>query len=131
MKSGSGEDPFEDIESNENSSSESSEAESADSTLEQENQTTSTVESSGNGEASSSLPWKYARENVKADRDMVQFYLQSETKAIESQAEGKLEEILNESVLTFDLREAAYRVALQNHLDDVAEQLREWGYDVD
>lgn len=131
MKSGSGEDPFEDIESNENSSSESNEAESADSTLEQENQTTSTVESSGSGEASSSLPWKYARENVKADRDMVQFYLQSETKAIESQAEGKLEEILNESVLTFDLREAAYRVALQNHLDDVAEQLREWGYDVD
>jgi len=131
MKSGSGEDPFEDIESNENSSSELSEAESADGTIEQGNQTTSAVESSGNGGGSSSLPWKYARENVKADRDMVQFYLQSETKAIESQAEGKLEEMLNESVLTFDLREAAYRVALRNHIDDVAEQLREWGYDVD
>ena len=131
MKSGSGEDPFEDIGSDENSNSESSESESADATIEQENQITSTVENSGNSGGSSSLPWKYARENVKEDRDMVQFYLQSETKVVESQAEAKLEEMLNESVLTFDLREAAYRVALQNHLNDVAEQLREWGYDVD
>ena len=131
MKSGSGEDPFEDIESDDSSSSDSSERESADSTIEQENQTSSAAESSGTSGESSTLPWKYARENVKADRDMVQFYLQSETKAIESQAEGQLEERLNESVLTFDLREAAYRVALQNHLDDVAEQLRKWGYDVD
>jgi len=68
---------------------------------------------------------------VKSDRDMVQFYLQQETKAIESQAESDLETMLGESVLTFDLREAAYRVALQEHLDDVADHLREWGYDVE
>ena len=131
MKSGSGEDPFEDIESDDDSDEESPEGESTDSPLEAENQTLSEKESSGNSGGSTSLPWKYSRENVKANRDMVQFYLQAETKTIESKAEGELEEILGESVLTFDLREAAYHVALEEHLDDVAEKLREWGYDAD
>ena len=131
MKSGSGEDPFENIGSDDDSKPEEEESESIDNTVETESQAGSDGESFGNGGGSTSLPWKYSRENVKSERDMVQFYLQGETKAIESQAEGELEEILGESVLTFDLREAAYRVALQNHLHDVAEQLREWGYDVE
>lgn len=126
MKSGSGEDPFEDLET----SDEETESEGVEDTDD-----SVVAESRGDNGVSrnrgTSLPWKYARENVKADRDMVQFYLQQETKAIESQAEADLEDMLGESVLTFDLREAAYRVALQQHLDDVADYLREWGYDVD
>jgi len=39
--------------------------------------------------------------------------------------------MLDEDVLTLDVREAAYQVALQQHLEDVAEQLREWGYDAE
>jgi hypothetical protein len=131
MKSGSGEDPFEDVGSDDDSKPEEGKGESVGTTVETESQGSSDRESFGNSGGSNSLPWKYSRENVKSERDMVQFYLQGETKAIESQAEGELEEMLGESVLTFDLREAAYRVALQNHLHDVAEQLREWGYDVE
>jgi len=128
MKSGSGENPFEDLDTSDDEE-EVEEATEADESPVSESK--NNTESSGNSATSTSLPWKYARENVKSDRDMVQFYLQQETKAIESQAESDLEAMLGESVLTFDLREAAYRVALQQHLDDVADHLREWGYDVE
>lgn len=126
MKSGAGEDPFENIDATD-AEQEAEPETGSDPVLDANDE----PDSSGSSEVSTTLPWRYARENVKADRDMVQFYLQAETKAIESQAEADLEAMLNESVLTFDLREAAYRVALQQHLDDVADQLREWGYDVD
>lgn len=135
MKSGSGEDPFEGLEGGdeddegdepEEPTEMASASESATSELGADDSDEESDTSSSTG-----LPWKYSRENVKAQRDMVQFYLQSETKTMESQAEGELEGMLGESVLTFDLREAAYQVALQQHLDDVADQLREWGYDAE
>jgi N6-adenosine-specific RNA methylase IME4 len=62
---------------------------------------------------------------------MVQFFLQQETQALESQAQADLERMLDDNVLALDLREAAYRVALEQHLEDVADYLREWGYDAD
>jgi hypothetical protein len=126
MKSGSGEDPFADFDETADEATDDKEDEETEPSVEE---TTTETTSSGTSGAATNLPWKYARENVKSDRDMVQFYLQAETKSLESQAEADLEGILDESVLTFDLREAAYQVALQQHLDDVADQLREWGYD--
>jgi hypothetical protein len=141
MKSGSGEDPFADVGSD---SEETTEETGTESEQDEPVKTETAVEEeaeTGTGESrtasaqttvnSSGLPWKYARENVKDGRDMVQFYLQADTKALESQAVADLEAQLDETVLTFDLREAAYQVALQQHLDDVADKLREWGYDVE
>lgn len=138
MKSGSGEDPFADAGSDDQTDTEEdAEGEDTNSEPDREGDTVedsteiTTDERSATGTQSSGLPWKYARENVKDGRSMVQFYLQAETKALESRAVAELESELDESVLTFDLREAAYRVALQQHLDDVADKLRDWGYDIE
>lgn len=62
---------------------------------------------------------------------MVQFFLQDETERLESRAQTDLEEMLDENMLAFDIRETAYQVALTQHLDDVAAKLREWGYDAE
>lgn len=161
MKSGSGEDPFADAESetDDPDEDEATDDETTETGVGEEGEEPGREERSGSSGSAgvsttsgpsepgadttdgqttssdasqdSSLPWKYSRENVKDGRDMVQFYLQPETKAMESRAVAELESELDESVLTFDLREAAYRVALQQHLDDVADKLREWGYDVE
>jgi hypothetical protein len=134
MKSGSGEDPFADAGSDDQTDDEGegieAEPERESGTVGDSTEVT-TDERSATATQSSGLPWKYARENVKDGRSMVQFYLQPETKALESRAVAELESELDESVLTFDLREAAYRVALQQHLDDVADKLRDWGYDME
>ena len=76
----------------------------------------------------SSLPWIYARDTAKDDRSMTQFFLQESTETLEGEAQRELEQMLDEDVRLLDMREAAYLVALAN-LEDVADQLREWGYD--
>jgi len=125
MKPGSGEDPFENVgDDDDEGDQESPEQRGGGRDLDEP-----ATDNSGNGGVS--LPWKYARENAKSNRDMVQFFLQQETKQREEVAQSELEDRLGEDVLTFDLREAAYQVALEQHLDDVAGRLREWGYDAD
>ena len=120
MKSGSGDDPFADMD--EDSSSDSAdERPDPDVGVETEDETTS----------ASGLPWKFVRDSAKAEREMVQFFLQTETQRLESRAQGELETMLDDDVLLLDVREAAYQVALEEHLGDVAAQLREWGYDAE
>lgn len=116
MKSGSGDDPFADMDDPDD-----------------EDETGETVESTAEltTESTSDIPWKFTRDNAKADREMVQFFLQDATKRLESRAQGELETKLDDDVLLLDVREAAYQVALEEHLDDVADQLREWGYDAE
>ncbi|WP_302082928.1 hypothetical protein [Salinibaculum rarum] len=121
MKSGSGDDPFADMD-------DTASEEERDETAESEgNLTTETTETS----SASGIPWKFTRDNAKAEREMVQFFLQDATKRLESRAQGELETKLEDDVLLLDVREAAYQVALEEHLDDVADQLREWGYDAE
>ncbi|MDS0284425.1 hypothetical protein [Haloarcula onubensis] len=134
MKSGSGEDPFADVETggsndasrgDEESGSESS-AESTEAVVDEVEEGTG---SSGGSTTDSNYPWLFTRSNAKDGREMVQFFLQQETQANESHAQADLEAMLGEEPLVLDIREAAYQVALEQHLEDVATQLREWGYD--
>ncbi|AJF28128.1 hypothetical protein SG26_20485 (plasmid) [Haloarcula sp. CBA1115] len=142
MKSGSGEDPFEGIET----SGDQDEEPAGDATTDTADEVATDadapggdgegsaddgVDNSGNGGVSTGLPWKYSRSNAKDGREMVQFFLQEETQTAEEVAQSELEGRLDEHVLVLDLREAAYQVALEQHLDDVADQLREWGYDAE
>jgi len=139
MKSGSGEDPFEGIESSGNQDEEPADdttadaadeaAAAADAPIDDDRGSADDDDNSGNSGVSTGLPWKYSRSNAKDGREMVQFFLQEEAQAAEEVAQSKLEDRLDEDVLVLDLREAAYQVALEQHLDDVAGQLREWGYD--
>jgi len=132
MKSGSGDDPFADVDTDKSSESQ----EKPDPTAEVEADSPKTDSIGNKSEpatepSSTGLPWKYSRDSAKSDRDMVQFFLQSETQRLEGRAQSDLETMLGENVLLLDIREAAYQVALEQHLDSVAAQLREWGYDAE
>lgn len=132
MKSGAGDDPFAD-DTDDGDGDDPGAEESAEQEAQESVATTASDATRTDAEAtdSASLPWLYARENAKSNREMVQFFLQDETKQLESDAVDELEaRFSDDSVRVFDVREAAYQVALTQHLDSVADQLREWGYDV-
>jgi len=92
------------------------------------------VEDAGsNGERSApdklDIPWVLRRGSVKDDRpNVTQFFLRDETDNAERRFKSEVETALDTDVYTLDLREAAYLVAMR-HSDEVAEQLRTWGYD--
>jgi hypothetical protein len=132
MKSGAGDDPFADDEA-----SAETEAAEVDSTA-----TTSPVDD-GTGPADApdddrsrdqspdgaDIPWVLRRDSVKGERDHVhQFFLRDEAARGERTLRSDVEDRLDTDVSKLDLREAAYLVAM-NHPDEVAETLREWGYD--
>ena len=78
---------------------------------------------------SSGLPWIYKRDSITDGRaKTVQLHLQETTLDRQRQAKSDVEGELGESVKKADLREAALLVGLER-IDDVADQLREWGYD--
>lgn len=88
----------------------------------------STTEASSGG---TTLPWIYRREHARDGRDITkQLHLQHETAQRESEFKAELERAVGDQVYLADVREAALLVAM-DHIDEVAEQLREWGYDVD
>lgn len=80
-------------------------------------------------ESSSDLPWIFARDGIHDDRSIRQVHLQEETISLEKEFKRKLEEELGEDVPKADLREMALQTAYQTCLDEVADGLREWGYD--
>jgi len=134
MKSGSGSDPF----GNESDDSTSEDTDNANQEEEsigrtqpdaEEQKTTSETRSSTSSAASDreELPYIFARSNVKADRTMVQYFLREETEQVESDVERRLEQELGTDVLLTDIREALVRVGA-HHLDEVADELRDWGY---
>ena len=92
--------------------------------------------SSGNGNEAGDggprdieIPWVLRRGSVKDDRpNVTQFFLRDETDAAERRFKNEVEEIIDADVYTLDLREAAYLVAMR-HPEEVAEELRAWGYD--
>ncbi|GGO03827.1 MULTISPECIES: hypothetical protein [Haloarcula] len=131
MKSGSGEDPFADVDGGDGDDETEDEVDAVKSATGDEVEVDEGDENSGNGGVSSGYPWLFTRNNAKDGREMVQFFLQQETQQLESQAQADLESMLGEEPLVLDIREAAYQVALEQHLDDVADQLREWGYDAE
>lgn len=91
-----------------------------------EDTTNNTTES-----ASSGLPWIYERNSITDGRSKtVQLHLQRSTLQDQRTARSDIEVQLGEEVQKADLREAALLVGLQ-HIDEVADQLREWGYDIE
>lgn len=99
--------------------------------LEQESQD-KRIESGSETEGAPSqgkLPWIYRRSSITDGRaKTVQLHLQQSTLDDEHGELTEIEDRIEESVNKADLREAAYLVGLQ-HVDEVTDQLREWGYD--
>lgn len=86
-------------------------------------------ESATERENAPSLPWIYARSSITDGREQtVQLHLQQSTLERQSESKAAVESELGETVKKADLREAALLVGL-SHVDDVADVLREWGYD--
>ncbi len=87
-----------------------------------------TTSSSG---ASGGLPWIYDRDSITDGRaKTVQLHLQESTLDEQRKIKSAIEADLGESIKKADLREAALLIGFQ-HLDEVGDQLREWGYDFD
>ncbi|MDB2272511.1 MULTISPECIES: hypothetical protein [Halorubrum] len=80
---------------------------------------------------SSRLPWIHRRDGVKDDRDHKTIhYTEHTVKRERRELRPALEEQLGDDVELTDAREAAYLVGM-DHLDEVADVLREWGYDIE
>lgn len=73
------------------------------------------------------IPYKLRRDSVQDGRNRVPLFLQDDTKADERDALRELEERFDGDVSLTDLREALVVVGL-GRLDEVEEQLEEWGY---
>lgn len=92
------------------------------SVTEPETESTSTANT-----GSTTLPWLYRRNSITDGREKtVQLHLQQST--LDAEHEALRDVPIQETIQKADLREAAYLVGMQ-HLDEIAEQLRQWGYD--
>ncbi|WP_394742893.1 hypothetical protein [Natronococcus roseus] len=88
----------------------------------------SSASESGGG-SSGRLPWIYRRDSISDDRPKtVQLHLQESTLDHQRETRRTLEGELGESVKKADLREAALLVGM-TRIDEVADVLRDWGYD--
>lgn len=86
-------------------------------------------ESATTSRGSGGLPWIYERNSITDGRKTtVQLHLQESTTDRQREAKRDVENVLGESVKKADLREAALLVGLE-HTEEVADVLREWGYD--
>ncbi|MFC7058945.1 hypothetical protein [Halovenus salina] len=138
MKSGAGSDPFADDSDDEEESPETSdvtiqETKSQDNS-EPESETTgdsssahSVTSESADHTAEEDLPYIFGRNTVKTDRQMVQYFLRDETLTLESDVKHAVEQELGTDVYLTDIREALIRVGA-NHVDELADELRGWGY---
>lgn len=96
-----------------------------------ESQTQSRDVSRGGEEPPSSAggPWVALRNSITDGREKtVQLHLQQETLDAQRDAKAAVEKLLGESVKKADLREAAIVVGYR-HQEEVADELRGWGYD--
>ncbi|WP_254525798.1 hypothetical protein [Natrinema caseinilyticum] len=81
-----------------------------------------------NGANDAGVPWVYVRDNVKQDREMVQFYLRDYVVDAEDEFVDAVSEELGTDVSKTDVREAAYEAAMYN-VDEVVDRLRAWGFE--
>ena len=134
MKSGAGSDPFAD---DSNSDEESPESNN-DKTQESESQVSAEPDTDTRTDRSepspskslndrNDLPYIFRRNGVKDDRRMIQYFLRDDTEDIEADAKHAVERELGTDVYLTDLREALVRVGAE-HVDEVADELRQWGY---
>jgi hypothetical protein len=136
MKSGAGSDPFAD-DSNDDTTEmteESDQDTDAPPALkdETENKETASQADSETSESSTApsgngLPYIFDRNGVKDNRKMIQYFLRKETEDVEAEAQHAVEQELGTDVYLTDIREALVRIGAA-HIDEVADELREWGY---
>lgn len=137
MKSGAGSDPFandtgdDDVleAEQETSNNRTDEPSGSESTSQAETETSSATGSqdSDTEQSEDGLPYIFARNTVKSDRKMTQYFLRDEAQAVEKDAQRAIEEELGTDVSLIDVREALVLVGAE-HLDEVADELRDWGY---
>ncbi|QSG02774.1 hypothetical protein [Natranaeroarchaeum sulfidigenes] len=136
MKSGAGSDPFSDTSTDEESPEES-EAQTKEREETSESASTSDAganstankqsQATGSGQNRDTLPYIFARHSVKDSRKMIQYFLREATQETEKDARHAIEDELGTDVPLTDVREALVRVGA-NHPDEVADELRDWGY---
>lgn len=73
------------------------------------------------------IPYKFRRSSVQDGRTRVPLFLQEETRSKEREIQNKLETRFDDKVSNTDLREALVLTGFK-HIDDVQNQLEEWGY---
>lgn len=136
MKSGAGSDPFatETTDEEESTSNTEESVEDSDGETGGSESSEGTEFPSGQGSQSTptepseeELPYIFSRSTVKDDRKMTQFFLREATQKTETDALREIEQEFGADVSLIDLREALVRVGA-DHLDEVADELREWGY---
>lgn len=76
------------------------------------------------------IPYIYRRDRVTDERDQMPFYLREETLDVLEERLLEFEDQLGEDVSKIDFRELALLVGVE-HLDEMSERAREWGYDID
>lgn len=137
MKSGSGDDPFADVETEDESEEDDVEAEPVEETSdrqplqEPDTETRSPRVPDHPSDDDSQLPWIHRRDGVKQDRTPKTIHYTEHTIERERrELVDDVEEALGEEPELTDVREAAYLVGM-NHVDEVAEVLREWGYAIE
>ena len=137
MKSGAGSDPFSDDTSEDDASEAEQEMvnqggdEPADpgsnSQAKTEPSSTTGSQDTETERSEDELPYIYSRNTVKSDRKMIQYFLRDEAQAVEKDAQRAIEEELGTDVSLIDVREAIVLVGA-DHLDEVTDELRDWGY---
>lgn len=133
MKSGAGSDPFaengDDESTAEQKTADREPGETPELASDRDSRTTSSPEEvqDTNTETEDDLPYIYRRNGVKDKRRMIQYFLREETEQIETDAQRAVEDELGTDVYLTDIREALVRVGAK-HTDEVADELRDWGY---
>ena len=137
MKSGAGSDPFSDDTSEDDTSEAEQETlnegvnEPADSGSNSQSNTdpssTTGSQDTTTERSEDELPYIHGRNTVKSDRKMVQYFLRDQTQAVEKDTQRAIEKELGTDVSLIDVREALVLVG-SKHLDEVADELRGWGY---
>lgn len=144
MKSGSGDDPFADDESDDQDEKDVDEVDKEDTPqpvdedpLQQDAPAPEPTSTATPGipdhpsDEASQLPWIHRRDGVKDDRDHKTIhYTEHTVKRERRELRPALEQRLGDDVELTDAREAAYLVGM-DHVDEVADVLREWGYDIE
>ncbi len=124
MKEGAGENPFADDDPAETEPNEHATSDDSPSASEPVTEPPNRQQSS---QQQMQIPYKFRRDGVQDGRDRVPLFLHEETKRAERDALRELETRFDDSVSLTDLREALVKAGLQ-HLDEVEDQLEEWGY---
>ena len=83
------------------------------------------------GDVEATLPWIHRRDGVKDDRSHKTIHYTEHTlKRERRELLGAVEDKLGEDVELTDAREAAYLVGM-DHVEEVADLLRKWGYAIE